>query len=308
MGSEYKTITRNGKRKPAHVVLTEEFLGRPLRENEVVHHINGEKDDNRLANLQVMDRAEHTRLHASGVTPNAETLEKLSRSHKGKPSANRKLTEEQVRGIAEMLRDGISARKIAEKFPVSVPSIVSIRDGKAYRDFLGDYADSDFPLQEKKRGRVNRRERKLDPEELGFVRIALTEGESVPVIAKRFGISPSSVRAIRDGLTYREIPWPSEKARLFLTHDMPTIVRILLENPMSEKEGYRALTEDYHLVPNVGTVLALRMIRKAMEGERDLALLLLLTAGYGDWVQQLIRDESILWQTVFTPLKDIKKD
>ncbi|MBQ3373941.1 MAG: hypothetical protein IJG40_12520 [Oscillospiraceae bacterium] len=129
----------------------------------------------------------------------------------------------------------------------------------------------------------------------------------MPVIAKRFGISLSSVRAIRDGLTYREIPWPQEEARLFLTHDMPAVIRILLEEPMSEKEEYHALTEDYHLVPNVGTVLALKMVRKAMEGERDLALLLLLTAGYGDWVQQLIREESVLWQTVFTPLKDKKR-
>ncbi|MBQ3373940.1 MAG: HNH endonuclease [Oscillospiraceae bacterium] len=173
MGSEYKTITRDGVRKPAHVVLMEEYLGRPLRGNEVVHHINGEKDDNRLANLQVMDRAEHSRLHASGITPNADTLKKLSLSHKGKPSANRKLTREQVQRIAELLKAGVSARKIAEEYSVSGPSIVSIRDGKSYRDFLEGYTDSDFPLQEIKRGRANRTERKLDPKELGFVRIAL---------------------------------------------------------------------------------------------------------------------------------------
>ena len=296
MGSEYKTITRNGKRRPAHDVIMEGLLGRPLKENEVVHHLNGEKTDNREENLVVMDRAEHARLHASGAKPTAVTLEKLSQSHKGRPAANRKLTGEQVLQIARQLQAGVSARKIAADYSVSVPSIVSIRDGKSYRDYLEGY---EFPLQEKKQGRMNHTERKLNPEELGLVRISLLQGESAPSIARRFGISPSVVRAIRDGTTYQDIPWPTEQGRLLLTHDMPTIARILLENPMSEEEDeYKALREDYHLVPNVSTVLMLKMVRKAMEGDRELSLMLLLMAGYDVWVQQLIRDESILWKTI----------
>ena len=41
----------------------EKILGRKLGHNEVVHHINGDKTDNRIENLQVLTRAEHSSIH-----------------------------------------------------------------------------------------------------------------------------------------------------------------------------------------------------------------------------------------------------
>lgn len=49
--------------KHEHRVVAEQMLGRPLEPDEVVHHINGDKRDNRLENLQVLSRSEHSRLH-----------------------------------------------------------------------------------------------------------------------------------------------------------------------------------------------------------------------------------------------------
>jgi hypothetical protein len=47
-----------------HRVVVENSIGRMLKENEVVHHINEDKKDNRLENLQIMTRSEHASHHA----------------------------------------------------------------------------------------------------------------------------------------------------------------------------------------------------------------------------------------------------
>ena len=46
----------------------EEQLGRKLLASEDVHHINNNHLDNRLENLVVMTKAEHTRFHHEGTS------------------------------------------------------------------------------------------------------------------------------------------------------------------------------------------------------------------------------------------------
>lgn len=59
----YLCIHQNGKTRYIHRLVMEEHLGRPLRSDEVCHHINGVKTDNRPENLQVMTQSEHAALH-----------------------------------------------------------------------------------------------------------------------------------------------------------------------------------------------------------------------------------------------------
>jgi len=65
----YKYIKKNGKRMLEHRAVMEEYVGRPLDSHEHVHHINNDPSDNRLENLQILDRSSHSRLTATENYP-----------------------------------------------------------------------------------------------------------------------------------------------------------------------------------------------------------------------------------------------
>lgn len=54
---------RYGKQMKEHRIVMERALGRPLTPDETVHHIDGDKLNNHISNLQILSRSEHTRLH-----------------------------------------------------------------------------------------------------------------------------------------------------------------------------------------------------------------------------------------------------
>ena len=300
MSSEYETKTINGKERPVHILLMEEILGRPLKENEVVHHINGDKRDNRPENLQVLDRGKHTSLHKQGVAVSGASLEKMRAAQIGKQSTQRKLTSEQVRDIAVRLTEGATLIELAKEYGISRKSIAAIRDGKTYRDVLSDYPDSAFPLKEKKApASKSARERRFSLDQLNDIRILLLQEKSVNSIAKAYHTAPATIRQIRDHETYQDIPWPEEIARYYQPGNPLAVLLILLSLPMSDKEDeYLALKEDYQLMPDWYSVLMLRTVRKALTGDAELATVLLYLAGFGDELNRLIAENSVVFNTL----------
>jgi hypothetical protein len=77
----YQNLTRD-----EHRLIMEKHLKRRLKRNEVVDHINGNKNDNRIRNLRVMSLSEHTKMHYLNGDYKAmfskQALQKRKRYHK----------------------------------------------------------------------------------------------------------------------------------------------------------------------------------------------------------------------------------
>lgn len=63
MKSRYRKTKIAGRTVSVHRHLAEQRAGRPLTRDEVVHHINGDRYDNRLENLEVLSHREHAQHH-----------------------------------------------------------------------------------------------------------------------------------------------------------------------------------------------------------------------------------------------------
>lgn len=61
----YSSQRINGRKAPVHVWVMEKMLGRKLFRDECVHHIDGNKQNNKAINLQVMTSVEHRHCHES---------------------------------------------------------------------------------------------------------------------------------------------------------------------------------------------------------------------------------------------------
>lgn len=59
----YREICVKGESILEHRYVLQCHLGRALHSDEIVHHINHNKTDNRLENLQIVTRAEHMNMH-----------------------------------------------------------------------------------------------------------------------------------------------------------------------------------------------------------------------------------------------------
>lgn len=80
----YKLLSVEGEKILEHRFVMQKFIGRKLKESEIVHHVDGNKLNNSIENLQVMDRASHAKEHHTKTFRN-ETHKQCTHCHKIKP-------------------------------------------------------------------------------------------------------------------------------------------------------------------------------------------------------------------------------
>lgn len=106
----YKVIVKGNTKFPhkrylEHRMIMELHIGRKLSIDETIHHINGNKLDNKIENLQIISRSEHGKIHAKerglGIKIKRKTFQKW------------KKTEEQLNEMVALRNKGLSFQKIA---------------------------------------------------------------------------------------------------------------------------------------------------------------------------------------------------
>lgn len=131
---EHPKSTKNGY-VLLHRIVMENHLGRVLNENEVVHHKDGNKKNNVVENLEVMDRIQHNKMHGSKCGRKVVTLKcpwckkefirDRNKTHLRKPSkynctccsksCRGKLYRDiQLHGLTHILESAISENVLAE--------------------------------------------------------------------------------------------------------------------------------------------------------------------------------------------------
>lgn len=106
------TVDVNGKNVYVHLIIFAYFYGiEELKKHETIDHIDGNKFNNRIENLEGCSNEENNK--------------------RANPTM---LGVENAKKVKQMLSEGIPVRSIASEFNISLKSVYNIKNGKRYKN------------------------------------------------------------------------------------------------------------------------------------------------------------------------------
>ena len=174
----------NKKMKKIHRLVAETFIPNP--DNlPVVNHIDGNKLNNNVDNLEWCTYAHNTR-HA--------VLNGLLHHNTGEDHHSSKLSNEEVRNVIQLTLDGYTNEEIAEQFCIHSRYVSLIRHKKRQISIWEQYFKDVEPMISDKAAKFRDADTTMN-----IVIASLSTTRSNADIAKEFSIDASTVSKIRNG-------------------------------------------------------------------------------------------------------------
>lgn len=193
-GYPHCSLNKNGKSKThtIHRLVASAFIDKS-HEGLEVNHIDGNKENNSVENLEWVTRTENIR-HAFSNN--------LMVRHKGYKNGSAILDDEKVKEIKRHILEGkMYSREIARKYGVSLTCITHIKTNNTWTHIP-------WPKIKTVRGKRYLREKSVAE----IKSLLLNSKLSVKEIAKRYSVSPSAIYNIKYDRVWKHVePLPKEE-------------------------------------------------------------------------------------------------
>ena len=192
-GYRVVTLTHNKVRKQyrVHRFIMEAFLNREIKQEYVINHIDGDKSNNKLSNLEEITYSDNTK-HAVRLG--------LMKPQLGENNGMSFLTEDCVRNIIRNIQQGYDNSVIAEEFKIEDKHVSLIRNKKRWEHI---FLEDEFKNYKVKH---SRKETNIPDECKREIKsLLLNTNMKLVDIANKYNIHPSIISRVQNNLVWKHI-------------------------------------------------------------------------------------------------------